>query len=222
MNSYWEEKLHQAPFTRNYYIRSEVFNAISHGIGVILSIIATVLLIIKGIDNESGLEVFAYTVYGVSMTLLYLASTLYHSLSFTSAAPIFKIIDHSSIFLLIAGTYTPFCLIALNNRLGWLIFIAQWSIALVGIAMKIFFIQKMKRFSTLLYLIMGWLVVFAIGQVAAAIGFNGMLYLVLGGLTYSLGTFFYSKSHFRYFHVIWHFFVLAGSIFMFMAIYFFI
>ncbi|MDY4646963.1 MAG: hemolysin III family protein [Aerococcus suis] len=132
-------------YSRKYQITNEVLNAVTHGIGTILAIIGTVLLIFKAIQNESLLEINTYIIYGASMCFLYLASTLYHSFSFTRMAPIFKVIDHSSIFLLIAGTYTPFCLLAIGGKLGWFICISQWIIALAGVFMKIFFLKETKN-----------------------------------------------------------------------------
>lgn len=206
------------PYTKAYYITNEVLNSVTHGIGFVLSIVATVFLILKGVENQNSLETFSYVMYGISMCALYLASTLYHSFSFTKAASILKIIDHSSIFILIAGSYTPFALVAIGGAFGRFIFIAQWAIALFGIIGKILFLDKMKKFSTLLYILMGWFGVIAIPQMATAIGSGGIAWLIAGGVTYTVGTIFYAHDNLKFWHVIWHLFVLGGSIAMYFAV----
>lgn len=216
-NSRSREKM-KLPYTKAYYITNEVLNSVTHGIGFVLSIVATVFLILKGIENEDTLEVFSYVIYGLSMCALYLASTLYHSFSFTKAAGIFKIIDHSSIFILIAGSYTPFALVAIGGRFGWFIFIAQWSIAIFGIVGKILFLNKMKKFSTLLYILMGWFGIIAMPQMASAIGSGGIAWLIAGGVIYTVGTIFYAHDDLKFWHVIWHLFVLGGSIAMYFSV----
>lgn len=210
------------PYSKAYYITNEVLNSITHGLGFLLSIVATIFLVAKGIENQNNLEIVSYVIYGVSMCALYLASTLYHSLSFTKASGILKVIDHSSIFILIAGTYTPFSLIAIGGRFGWFIFIAQWLIAFAGIFGKILFLEKMKKYSTWLYILMGWFGVIAIPQMASSIGSGGIAWLIAGGLTYTLGTIFYAHDKFKFWHVIWHLFVLGGSICMFFAVYLYV
>lgn len=206
------------PFSRKYYITNEVLNAVTHGIGFLLSIVATVFLVMKGVQNDSQIEIFSYIIYGVSMCILYLASTLYHSLTYTKAAGFFKVIDHSSIFLLIAGSYTPFCLIAVQGQLGWSIFAIEWLIAIAGIVMKIFFFNQTKKISTLVYILMGWFAIVALDEVIAALGSAGTAWMIAGGLAYTIGTIFYSHDKFRFWHVIWHLFVLAGSACMYFAI----
>jgi hemolysin III len=216
-NSQEQERI-KLPYTKAYYITNEVLNSVTHGIGFVLSIVATVFLILKGVENQNGLEIFSYAIYGLSMCALYLASTLYHSLSFTKAAGILKIIDHSSIFILIAGTYTPFSLIAIGGSFGWFIFTAQWLIAIFGIVGKICFLDKMKKFSTLIYILMGWFGVIAIPQMAQAIGSGGIAWLIAGGVTYTIGTIFYANDNLKFWHVIWHLFVLGGSIAMYFSV----
>ncbi|RPA57039.1 hemolysin III family protein [Aerococcus agrisoli] len=220
-NTHSKERIN-LPYPKSYYITNEVLNSITHGIGFILSIVATVFLIRKGLANENPLEIVSYIIYGLSMCMLYLASTLYHSLSFTKASGILKIIDHSSIFLLIAGSYTPYALVAIGGKFGWFIFIAQWLIALFGIFGKILFLDKMKKFSTWLYILMGWFGVIAIPQMAQAIGMGGIMWLIAGGVTYTVGTIFYSHDDLKYWHVIWHLFVLGGSICMFFSIFLYV
>lgn len=190
---------------------NEVLNAVTHGIGTLLSIVALVFLIMKGIQSNSSLHLTAYLIYGISMILLFLSSTLYHSFSFTRYHKVFRYIDHASIYLLIAGTYTPFCLIALNGTGANVLFFTVWGIALVGVIFKIFFVGKLNRLSTFLYLGMGWLAIFMIRPLYQTLDMGGLWLLILGGLFYSLGTIFYSNKKFGYMHVIWHLFVLAGA-----------
>lgn len=216
-NSQSQEKI-KLPYTKAYYITNEVLNSVTHGIGFILSIVATIFLVFKGIDNQNTLETFSYVVYGLSMCTLYLASTLYHSLAFTKAAGILKVIDHSSIFILIAGSYTPFALISIGGSFGLFIFIAQWLIAIFGVVGKILFLNKMKKFSTLLYILMGWFGVIAIPQMTASLGSGGITWLIAGGLAYTVGTIFYANDNLKFWHVIWHLFVLAGSICMYFSV----
>lgn len=199
-------------------VLAEVWNAITHGIAALLSIVALVFLIMKGIDSGNVLHLIAYTVYGVSMFLLFLASTLYHSFSFTRFRKIFRYVDHASIYLLIAGSYTPFCLISLKGTAGYVLFSVVWGIALLGLVLKIFFLEKYNRLSTILYLVMGWLAIFLIKPMAESLGGTGLLLLILGGLSYSLGTIFYMNKRFEFMHVIWHLFVVAGAAFHYFTI----
>lgn len=199
-------------------IINEVLNAVTHGIGTILSVVALVFLIMKGIQSENGVHFAAYLIYGISMILLFLSSTLYHSFSFTRFQKIFRYIDHAAIYLLIAGTYTPFCLIALEGRQGQILFFSVWGIALVGVILKIFFVGKFNHISTLLYLAMGWLAIFLIRPLYAFLGTNALWLLILGGLFYSLGTIFYANKKWGFMHVIWHLFVLAGAAFHYFTI----
>lgn len=199
-------------------ILTEVLNAATHGIGTLLSIIALIFLIIKGVRSGSSVHLTAYLVYGISMILLFLASTLYHSFSFTRFKKIFHYIDHAAIYLLIAGSYTPFCLIALEGTQARMLFITVWGIALIGVILKIFFVGRFNKTSTFLYLVMGWLAIFLIKPITLHLGTTGVVLLVLGGLSYSLGTIFYSIKRFKFMHIIWHLFVLAGAAFHYFTI----
>lgn len=193
----------------------EIANAITHGIGVILSIVGLVVLMIYG----QGERVPGVAIYGASLIVLYLASTLYHSLIFTRARVVFRKFDHMAIFLLIAGTYTPFCLIALNGWLSWTILATVWAFAAIGIVMKSIFTGKFEWLSVSMYIATGWLVVFAIKPMYEALSFEGFLLLVGGGIAYTIGTFFYVRSHIPYSHSIWHLWVLAGSILHFFSVF---
>lgn len=195
---------------------SEVFNAISHGLGVIFGIVLLILLIIKA---RTTVEYIAYSIYSFSFIMLFLASTLYHSLSFTKARKTFKKIDHSSIFVLIAGTYTPYLLITLYNHNGLYYFIGIWTIAVLGIFLKIFFFEISLKIGPILYILMGWLSVFIIKDLYNLINLNAIILLALGGLAYTGGVYFYKKKSMKFSHVIWHLFVLLGAILMFVSIY---
>lgn len=202
---------------KSYSTKEEFWNAVTHGLGVFLAIPATIALIQKAQISGTTLELVSYVIFGIAMFSLYLASTLYHT--WPTHKTFFKKLDHSSIFLLIAGTYTPIALVAIGGELGWIIFIVQWSLATVGIILKQFFVHRFKALSLLVYIGMGWVVVFVYKPVFAHIGMGGFLTLLAGGLFYTAGTYFYKSKKIPYNHAIWHLFVLAGSAMMFVAIY---
>lgn len=204
----------QSPF-------EEKLNAISHGIGALLGIIALVLLI-KYNSYKTSWSLFSVIVYGISIIVLFSASTCYHAVRNEKHRHLFRIIDHISIYFLIAGTYTPVLLISLPESSGWTLFYVVWAIAAFGVILKLFFTGRFEIFSTLLYLVMGWLIVFDFSNLSEIIGSNGILLLFAGGLAYSVGIIFYVIHKIPYNHVIWHLFVLAGAIFHFFMIYFYI
>ncbi|WP_414838418.1 PAQR family membrane homeostasis protein TrhA [Carnobacterium sp. TMP28] len=212
----------QVHFSKRYLIINEVFNAITHGIGLGLSIAGLVILLYKAANNGTTIELFSYIVYGSTLMLLYLCSTLYHSLSFTRARKLFKVFDHMSIFLLIAGTYTPYTLITIGGSLGWTLFGIVWSIAFIGVMYKALWINHLQKYSTWLYIMMGWICVFALKPIYIGLGFNGFLLLLSGGLSFTIGAIFYSLRNVRFMHVVWHLFVLAGTIFMYFSILFYV
>ncbi len=189
----------------------EQLNAWTHGIGAALGIAALVLLIIY-VDNTKPWSLFSVIVYGISIIVLFLASTFYHAVKGEKRKHYFRIVDHVSIYFLIAGTYTPVLLITLTDSLGWPLFWTVWGIAAFGVILKLFFTGKFEIFSTLLYLVMGWLIIFDFSNLSDAIGPNGILWLFAGGLSYTVGIIFYALQKVPYFHVIWHLFVLAGAI----------
>lgn len=197
----------------------ELLNAWSHGIGAAFGIFGLILLLIF-VNKEEPYHLLSVVIYGVSIILLFLASTLYHAVSGEKQKHYFRIVDHISIYLLIAGTYTPVLLILLTESLGWTLFYIVWGIALFGIILKLFFTGKFEVFSTSLYLIMGWLIVFDFGNLSDALGSNGVLWLFAGGLFYTVGIIFYALQRLPYNHVIWHLFVLAGAICHFFMVYF--
>ncbi|MBJ8325992.1 PAQR family membrane homeostasis protein TrhA [Streptococcus pacificus] len=211
--------------TAKYYnLINEVLNAITHTIGVILAIIGLVLLLNKATTHQSQLELVAYSIYGATLIALFLSSTLYHVLSFSQFKRLFKVFDHSAIFLLIAGTYTPYCLLTLKGWVGWVLLILVWACAIIGVSMKIIFLKPQKnisKLSTLLYIIMGWLIVFAAKPLWDNLPFNGVLLLFLGGVTYTIGALIYAIK-FPYNHVVWHCFILVAALLMWLSIYYYV
>ena len=200
----------------------EVLNAATHGIGALLSIIATVALILKGVQHGSHLEIVSYAIYGASLFLLFLNSTLYHSFSLTRYKEVFQKIDHSSIYLLIAGTYTPYLMVSIGGLAGYGFLALVWALAIGGIIFEVSAIGRWPKLSTFLYLGLGWLSVFIIYPLAQSIPLTGILLLALGGVTYSLGTIFYRMKDNKWMHIIWHLFVLGGAIFMFYSILYYV
>ncbi|MEO4053211.1 hemolysin III family protein [Solibacillus sp. CAU 1738] len=204
----------------DYSMKEEFWNALTHGIGAFLTIPATYLLVQKALETGSKTQLISYLIFGISMFCLFTASTLYHSVP--THKSFFKKLDHSSIFLLIAGTYTPVALVAIGGKLGWTIFVIEWSLALIGIVLKQFFVYRFKKLSLLVYIGMGWLVVFAYEPVIQHFSSEGFLILLTGGILYTAGTFFYKNKKIPYNHAIWHVFVIGGSAAMFAAIYLYV
>lgn len=198
--------------------REEIANAITHGIGSLLAISALVLLIVFSALQGSAWHVSSFVIFGSTMVVLYVMSTLYHSLTHIRAKKLFRKFDHMSIFLLIAGTYTPFCLTALRGWLGWTIFGIVWACAIGGIVVKAFHTGKGELISTILYIVMGWIIIFFIRPVYESMSVQGFSFLLLGGAFYTLGAFFFIREKIPYNHSIWHLFVLAGSAFHFFAV----
>ncbi|GIP21388.1 hemolysin III family protein [Paenibacillus sp. J22TS3] len=205
--------------THTYPRREEIANAVTHGIGALLSVAALVLLIVFSSTKGTVWHVVSFTVYGISMLMLYCSSTLVHSFKEGKLKDLFEFFDHSSIYLYIAGTYTPFLLVAIRGTLGWSLFGVVWGIALLGVVFKAYFVKRFLFLSTLFYLLMGWLIVIAWQPLMAAVPAAGMELLVIGGIMYTLGTIFYVWRAFPYHHAIWHLFVLAGSVLHFFAIF---
>ncbi len=197
----------------------ERLNALSHGIGALLGLAALVLLVVFE-SKKTAWSLESVVIYGISIIVLFTASTCYHLVNNEKRKHYFRIIDHISIYLLIAGTYTPVLLITLENSLGWPLFYTVWGIALFGIVLKVFFTGKFEIFSTLLYLAMGWLIVFDFTNLYHLMSSNGILLLFAGGLAYTVGIVFYSIEKIPFNHVIWHLFVLAGAICHFLMIFF--
>ncbi len=205
-----------------YSFREELLNSITHGTGILLSIGALVLLIVFSSLYGSARHIVSCTIFGVTLILLYTASTLYHSFQKPRVKRFLKIFDHSCIYLLIAGTYTPFLLVTLSGALGWMMFGVIWFLAFSGIVLKIFFVHRFKIISTIAYVLMGWIIIFAIKPLLDSLPSGGIVWLVAGGLAYTLGVVFYVWKKLPFNHAIWHLFVLGGSICHFCAVIFYV
>ena len=205
-----------------YPVKEEIANSITHGIGAALSIAGLVVLVVFAATQGDVWHIVSFSIYGSTLILLYLASTLYHSFPQPRVKRIFKIIDHSSIFLLIAGTYTPFMLTSLRGIWGWSLFGVVWGLAITGIVFKSIFISRFKKVSILVYILMGWLCILVVRQMIEHIPYLGLLWLLAGGLCYTLGVNFYAWKSLPYHHAVWHLFVLGGSICHYFSILFYL
>jgi hemolysin III len=201
-----------------YSIAEELFHAISHGAGVILSIAGLSWMLYVSIGAADPWRISASIVYGVSLIALFLASTVYHGLHSSRHRPLFKLLDHCAIYVLIAGTYTPFLLVAMRTATGWWLFGAIWTLATAGILTKLWLRNRFPKAALAGYLVMGWLVVVALPEVVDAIGPRGMTWLIAGGLSYTIGAVFYAAKRLTFGHAIWHVFVLVGGICHFLAV----
>lgn len=195
-----------------FYTKSEeIVNAITHGIGAALAIAALVILIVFSAISGTAWHVVSFTVFGATLFILYLESTLYHSLTNKRAKKLFRKFDHMAIYLLIAGTYTPYCLTVLRGPLGWTMFGIAWASAIAGITLKAFYTGKKDKLSTSLYVVMGWLIIVAIRSMYVRMTTSGFVFLVVGGMLYTIGAIIYSKDKIAYNHGVWHLFVIGGS-----------
>lgn len=202
-----------------YTLKEEILNSITHGLGVILAICGTVLMIIQSSNHNSTLALVNSLIYGISLILLYTMSTMYHAITNTRAKEILRIFDHTSIFLLIAGSYTPFCLIALqSNYKGILIAACVWICATIGVILNAIDLKKTEKIGIVLYVIMGWSIIAAIKDIVAALPTPAFWLLLTGGLAYTVGIIFYAMKRVNYMHGVWHIFVLSGSILHFLCI----
>ena len=192
--------------------REEFANALTHGLGATAALAGGAVLIALAARFGDGWQLIGAIVFGLCLLLLYIASTLYHAVRHPVAKARLKVFDHCAIYLLIAGTYTPFTLVGLRGPLGWWLFGAIWVLALAGVVFKLFFTGRFKLLSTLIYIAMGWLVVIAIVPVFRALDAWTFCWLLAGGAFYTLGTFFYHRPSMRYSHAVWHMFVIAGSV----------
>jgi hemolysin III len=199
-------------------LREEIANALTHGLGAVVALGAGAVLITLTALWGDGWQLAGAIVFSVALVLLYVASTLYHAITHTGAKARLKVFDHCAIYLLIAGTYTPFTLISLRGSMGWALFAAIWALAFAGILFKLFFTGRFKLVSTLMYIAMGWLSVLAIGPMLRQLDPWTLGWLFAGGIAYTAGTLFYLNQRIRYSHAIWHAFVLAGSVCHFVAV----
>lgn len=202
-----------------YSKREEFLNIISHGFGFLLSLVAFPFLVQKAIAYSEFWMTASLIIYGISLLILFLASTLYHASKHPKKRRRLNIFDHASIYVLIAGSYSPFCLIALNDNLGWYMFIAVWSFALIGMILKLFFTGKFEKISTLMYVLMGWQVVVFIKPLMDVLSIEGLYFLIAGGVFYTIGAVLYLIEKLPYNHAIFHIFVLLGALSHFTAIY---
>ncbi len=204
---------------KRYTLGEEIFNSVSHGAGAALSVGGTVLLIVMSAAHGSGLALGCSIVYGVSLIVLYTMSTLYHAITQPKVKEILRIFDHTSIFFLIAGSYTPFCLIALRgNERGLAVVIAVWACAVLGIVLNAIDLKKTEKLGTVLYVIMGWSIVVAFRDIVQAIPEPAFYLLLSGGISYTAGLIFYAMKNIKYMHGVWHLFVLAGSVLHYLCI----
>ena len=213
---------HAAYSSSVYTTQQEFANRLTAGLGAVLLAIGTALLITLACLKGNAWHIVSCSIYGGTLFVLYLIATLYHSFTSARAKRFFETLDHSAIFLLIAGTYTPFTLVTLRGPWGWSLFGVVWGISLMGIIYKIFFTGRHRVFSTLLYIGLGWMALLAFKPLLSALSPGGMVLLVLGGISYSLGTIFYHREKPYYSHAVWHLFVLAGSLFHYFAILFYV
>lgn len=198
--------------------RDELASALTHGLGAIAALAGSSVLVTLAAIYGDGWQLAGAIVFGIALLLLYTASTLYHAIPHPGAKARLQVLDHCAIYVLIAGTYTPFTLIGLRGPWGWGLFAAIWTIAVAGVVFKLFFTGRFRLLSTILYLAMGWLIVVAIEPLLRSIDVPTLCWLLAGGLFYTLGTYFYQRDTVRYFHAIWHLFVLAGSVCHFVAV----
>jgi len=205
---------------RTLTIGEEIFNSITHGIGTLLSIAALVILVVFAVIRGDAWHVVSYTIFGSTLVLLYLSSTLYHSFSKARIKNLFARFDHAAIFLLIAGTYTPFVLTVIRGALGWTLFGIIWGLAITGVVIRSIYLTRFRKLMLGIYLAMGWMFLIAIVPIVKNMPAVSIAFLFIGGACYSLGTVFYAWRNLKYSHGIWHLFVLAGSIMHFFSVFY--
>lgn len=203
---------------KRYTLGEEIFNSVTHGIGGGLSIAGTVVLIVFAAIYSNAWGVVSSAIYGGSLIILYTMSTLYHAITNRRAKGFFRIMDHNTIFFLIAGTYTPITLVPLRGAFGWVLFGVIWAAAVLGIVFNSIDLEKYRKPSVVCYVLMGWAVVFAIKPMLASVNKLSLLFLLIGGLFYTFGIIFYVMKKKKYFHSIWHLFTIGGSVFHWFAI----
>lgn len=207
------------PPKRPFTVGEEIANSVTHGLGAVLSTAGLVLLVLRAVAGGDPWRIVSVTIFGATLVLLYTTSTLYHALTPERAKSIFNVLDHAFIYLLIAGSYTPFLLVSLRGPWGWSLFGVVWGLAIAGGVFKVWFTGRFRLVSTLLYIGLGWLCVIAIKPMLANVPPEGLVWLLAGGVAYTGGSFFYLWRKMRYHHAIWHVFVLIGSFCHFVAIY---
>jgi hemolysin III len=200
----------------------ERINVFSHVLGLVLGVIAVVLMISKTVHSADSLQLISAVIYGLSIIALYLASSLYHNTQEKMLRRRLKILDHAAIYLLIAGTYTPYAMVTLNGKIGWGLFVVSWGLALLGILLKLFFTGRFTLISTLAYVLMGWLVVFVYTPLSNSLSTEGIFWLLAGGAAYTFGALLYVIHRLKFNHALFHVFVVIGSVCHFISIYFYV
>lgn len=206
----------------HYSFAEEMANTITHGIGALLSVVALVLMVVFAARYGNVWHITSVSIYGATLILLYTASTLYHGIRRPALKHLMQRIDHASIYLLIAGTYTPFTMVSLRGHWGWALFAVVWGVALLGIFLELGSTRGRQKLSLALYLGLGWVVVIAVKPMLDQVATGGLVLLLLGGLSYTLGVFFYVRHTMAYHHAIWHLFVMLGSLLHFFSIFFYV
>jgi len=205
-----------------YSLGEEIAHGVTHGIGALLAIAGLAVLVARAALYGDVWQMVSVSIFGAALVLMYAASTLFHSIPLPNSKRVFRVLDHCLIYVLIAGTYTPFTLVTLRGPWGWSLFGALWGLALVGIVFKVFTTGRFERLSLAVYLLMGWCGVLAVQPLMAALPAGGLWLILAGGLSYSVGTVFYRWESLRYHHAIWHVFVLAGSLLHYFAVLFYV
>ena len=197
---------------KRYTLGEEIFNAVSHGAGGLLSIAGTVVLIVLCAVYSDAWSVISACVYGASLIILYTMSTLYHAITNEKAKKFFRVMDHNTIFFLIAGTYTPFTLVTLRGKLGWILFGIVWGSALIGIILNSIDLEKFRKPSVVCYILMGWVIIIAVKPMLNSLPGLSLVFLLIGGIFYTVGVIFYSLKKIKWFQSVWHLFTVAGSV----------
>ena len=208
----------------NQTFGEEIANSVTHGVGLIASIVGLVFLILRAVIYGNIYSVISGAIYGASLIILYFSSTFYHAIGNKNilAKKVFRAFDHCSIFFLITGSYAPFCLVKLDKKIGWILFSFNILLSVIGITLNLINIKKFHKASLIFYLLMGWSIIFAGKQIINLLNFRALLLLLIGGICYSLGIIFYVMTKPRYMHMVWHFFVLCGSVLHYLCILFYV
>lgn len=212
----------RSPTPKSYSLGEEIANSVIHGIGAALGVAGLVVLVVLAALQQDPWRVVSFSIYGGTLIVLYLTSTLYHSLQHPRAKAVFRVMDHATIYLLIAGTYTPFLLVSLRGAWGWTLLGLIWGLALLGIGYQVLRGGRQGTLSVLSYILMGWLCVIALRELLANVPIGGLIWLAIGGVLYTVGVIFYSWQRLPYNHAIWHLFVLGGSIAHFVSMLFYV
>ena len=207
---------------KRYTLGEEIFNSVTHGVGALLSVAGTVVLIVLAAKYNDAWAVVSSAIFGASLIILYTMSTLYHAITNDRAKAFFRIMDHNTIFFLIAGTYTPITLVPIRGVLGWVLFGVVWGAAILGIVLNSIDLEKFRKPSVVCYIIMGWVIVIAVKPMLENVDQLSLWFLLIGGIFYTVGVIFYAVKKVRYFHSVWHLFTIAGSVFHYFSVLFMI